>query len=158
MRPSQILAIDTVGMQAEPECQERLIWFYRDLVGLTFIERPGNRGFLLFSSARRELRIDLIRHAMAEQVRRRALLSVQSLDGVAEVLEAERMPHQPISGISPTDRRISLLDPAGNRVELKQEWRREVFSGPGGLGLDSGQEGPKSADGKFPQKGADKGL
>ena len=158
MRPSQILAIDTVGMQAEPECQERLIWFYRDLVGLNFVERPGNLEFLLFSSARRELRIDLIQHPLVEKVRRRALLSVQSLDQVAEVLEYERMPHQPISGISRTDRRITLLDPAQNRVELKQEWRRDVFSGPGGSESDSGLIGPKSADGKFPEKGADKTL
>ena len=156
MRPSQILAIDTVNMQAEPACRERLIWFYRDLVGLTLVEDPGNREFLVFSSARRELRIDLVHQAVIEKVRRRALISVRSLDDVADVLEEEGMPHQRVSGMTATDRRITLPDPAENRVELKQEWRMGVFAPSEMFWPDSAQKGQKSADGKFPEKGADK--
>ncbi|MFQ5489088.1 MAG: hypothetical protein ACE5GE_00085 [Phycisphaerae bacterium] len=155
MRPSQILAIDTVDMEAEPGCRDRLIWFYADLVGLDLEEKLGHQGLLLFSSARRVLRINLVHQAVVEKVRRRALLSVQSLEAVAELLEAEAMPHQRVSGMSATDRRITLLDPAENRVELKQEWRAGVFSGPAAFWPDSGQGRPNAAGDKFPQKGAD---
>lgn len=158
MRPSQILAIDTVGMQAEPACRERLIWFYRDLVGLTLVEDPANRAFLVFWSARRELRIDLVRQAVVEKVRRRALISVRSLDAVADVLEEEGMAHQRVSGMTATDRRITLPDPAENRVELKQEWRAGVFAPSELFWPDSGQKGSNPANGKFPKKGADKPL
>lgn len=127
MRPSQIIAIDAVEMEARPEARERLIWFYGEVVGLLFVEDPSDPDLLRFGSHRLELRVRLRDRPRSDEVRRRALVSVRSLDDTAGVLEKEGIALQRLSGLTWTDRRISLVDPGGNRVELKQEWRRGVF-------------------------------
>jgi catechol 2,3-dioxygenase-like lactoylglutathione lyase family enzyme len=127
MKPSQIIAVDNIEMEALPSARDRLMWFYRDLVGLTFIEDTLNFDCLRFRSALLELRIVLSERARVEAVRRQALVSVRSLEDTARVLEEESIHFEQIRGWNWTDRRLSLLDPGGNRVELKQEWRRGVF-------------------------------
>ncbi|MCP4247570.1 MAG: hypothetical protein GY778_11025 [bacterium] len=59
----------------------------------------------------------------------KATLSVRSLPTTAERLSEDGINYLPVSGMTFTDRRLSLLDPAGNRVELKQEWRHGTFAG-----------------------------
>lgn len=130
MRLSQIIAIDRVAMEAPPAARERLIWFYRDLVGLTFVEDTLNQERLRFKSAELELRVLLRDEPRLEQSRRRAVVSVECLETTIAVLDEERIPYQGLSGLNGTDRRVALLDPGGNRVELKQEWRRGVFPTP----------------------------
>jgi hypothetical protein len=55
------------------------------------------------------------------------VVSVRDLEATAADLEALGWAYLPISGMIQTDRRLSLLDPSGNRVEIKQEWRKGVF-------------------------------
>jgi hypothetical protein len=84
-------------------------------------------GTLRFRSARVELRILLKPDPDVDPVRRRAVVSVRSLEAVAATLDERGMAYTRLSGLTWTDRRLSLLDPGGNRVELKQEWRYGVF-------------------------------
>ena len=57
MRPSQIIAIDRVAIEASPATRDQLIWFYRDLVGLTFVEDKLSREKLRFRSGQLELAV-----------------------------------------------------------------------------------------------------
>lgn len=131
MRPSQIIAIARVRLEGPVAARERLIWFYRDLVGLVFIEDMLNPSVLRFQSAQLDLHIELSDRPKIDPSCRRALLSVRSLEATATVLDEEGVAYQPLSGWTWSDRRLALLDPGGNRVELKQEWRRGVFPAPG---------------------------
>ena len=155
MRPSQIIAVDTVAMQAPSAARERLIWFYRDLVGLTFIEDTLNSGCLRFRSALLELRIVLDDVARVDAVRRQALVSVRSIEDTALALDEEGIAYERVSGWGWSDRRLSLLDPGGNRVELKQEWRRGVFDPRREMGREAGPRGPQSPLVKKSKKGSD---
>ncbi len=157
MRPSQIIAVDTVVMQASPAAGERLIWFYRDLVGLTLIEETLDTDHLGFQSALLELRIELREDPTSHAVRRQGLFSVRSLEETAKTLEEEGMPYDRVRGWSWTDRRLSLLDPGGNRVELKQEWRRGVFEARRPLGREGGPSGLADRSDKKFENGADRG-
>jgi len=130
MRPSQINAIERIVLEAPQDATEDLCWFYGDLVGLTLVSAAVYAGPLLFRSAGVELRIEIKSAPRIEPTRRRALISVQSLTWVIERLEERRIAYTRVSGIDWTDRRVSLLDPAGNRVELKQEWRSGVAPAP----------------------------
>ena len=127
MRPSQIIAIARVALEAPPGAKDRLIWFYRDLVGLTFIEDTLNHSLLRFRSGQLELHVLLCDQPRIEQIRRQAVVSVESLEATMQTLQEERIPFERLFGVNWSDRRVGLLDPGGNRVELKQEWRRGVF-------------------------------
>jgi len=126
MRPSQINALERIALEAPQGIEQQLVEFYRDLVGLTLLEESRGQG-LLFRSGRVELRVFLRADPRTEPITRRVLISVRSLTTTAEALEERRIPFRPVSGIAWTDRRLSLVDPGGNRLELKQEWRVGVF-------------------------------
>ncbi len=128
MRPSQIQAIERINMQAAPEVRDRLIDFYGELVGLEPIESDAS--VLRFKSASLELWIAMTPDFAPDGNRRRALFSVRSLPTTAKLLLEEGIDYLPISGMNFTDRRLSLLDPGGNRIELKQEWRPGTFPEP----------------------------
>ena len=130
MRPSQINAINRVAMEAPAGVEEELRWFYGDLVGLERVSPGQDAGELGFRSAQVELRIAIKPEPRIEPNRRRALISVGSLRWVTEQLDGRGLAYIRLSGLNRTDRRISLLDPAGNRVELKQEWRPGVAPPP----------------------------
>ena len=126
MRPSQINALERIALEAPQGIEQQLIEFYRDLVGLTLLEQSRGEG-LLFQSGRVELRILLRADPRVVPIARRALISVRSLSATAEALEERRVSVTAVSGVAWSDRRLSLVDPGGNRVELKQEWRAGVF-------------------------------
>lgn len=128
MDPSRIQAVDHVEMEAPPVAKEALRWFYGELLELD--ERPcettGSER-LCFKSERIELRIRLIDSAHIDGGFVRVTVAVDSVDGAAAVLDERRVPYQIIQGFRHSDRRLQVLDPAGNRVELKQGWRTGVF-------------------------------
>ena len=95
MRPSQIIAIARVRLEGPVAARERLIWFYRDLVGLIFIEDMLNPSVLRFQSAQLDLHIELSDRPKIDPSRRRALLSVRSLEATATVLD-----HEPTETVS----------------------------------------------------------
>ncbi len=138
MRPSQINAIDRIELEAAPQARDELIWFYRDLVELEIDESSSDDTVLRFRSARVELRIKLIENPRLDSVRRRALISVRSVIATAEVLDERHLEYTRVTGFNWSDRRLSLLDPGGNRVELKQEWRSDVFGPVGDQTLEGG--------------------
>ena len=146
MRPSQINALERIVLEALPGVEQQLIWFYRDLVGLRLL-RPSTGDVLRFRSALVELRIVPREVPRVEPIRRRALVSVHCLAAAAEALEERGIPFTLLSGVTWTDRRVSVVDPGGNRVELKQEWRAGVLREAGGETSPAGA-GPAGRDRK----------
>lgn len=121
MIESRIVAVDHVHLEASPEACENLRWFYGELTGLTDLQPKEWQGELLrFKSERIELRIRLTQMPRLEQIAHAATILVVSLDETCALLDDRRLPFDRLSSVAFSDRRISLLDPGGNRVALKQ--------------------------------------
>ncbi len=118
---SRIRAIDRVRLEASPEVVDGLRWFYGEVAGLE-ADLASSPGRLCFKSGRIELTINLVDRPKIERIARVATISVRSLAEVGEMLDEAGVPYDRSRGLSYTDRRIWVHDPAGNRVELKQEW------------------------------------
>ena len=123
MRPSRIQAIDHVTLEAPPGLRDELRWFYTKIAELEEVPQTGPEApRLCLKSARIELRINLVEHPRVDSIGCRATILVTSLKETLECLEERNVGCQQVSGVVYTDRRVAVLDPAGNRVELKQEW------------------------------------
>ena len=124
MHPSRILAIESIEIESRPGLDEPLRLFYGEVVGLE--EWPcaagSSDGSLLFRSARLELRVRIVPAPHIDSIHRRATLLVSCLNLAAQQLDERGIPYQRMSGLVRCDRRLGTNDPAGNRVELKQEW------------------------------------
>jgi hypothetical protein len=124
MRESRIVAVDHVELQAHPRRQQQLVWFYTEVVGLDEVtEAPSESRRLRFRSADLELRYDLVDEPVLDGTDHRVTLLVDSLYEVRQILDEARVGYQTISGLAHTDRIVSLLDPGGNRIALRQAWR-----------------------------------
>ncbi|MFH0982414.1 MAG: hypothetical protein V2A79_12865 [Planctomycetota bacterium] len=124
MKESRILAVDHVELQTYAGSEERLSWFYSEVIGLEVVEEPPQRpACLRFRSADLELRYLLLPEPVIEANAHRATLLVNSLREARKLLDEARVPYTPITGIAYTDRHLSLLDPGGNRVAIRQAWR-----------------------------------
>jgi len=122
MAESRIHAVDHVHLEAPPEAREGLCWFYNELIGLTELAAgEGGDGVLRFKSGQLELRIRLSPDARVEPVDERATFFVSSLAEAEAELRERRMTYELLRGFDWTDRRISVLDPAGNRVCLRRD-------------------------------------
>lgn len=123
MKPSRIQAIDHVNLEAPPLLEGELVWFYTEVGRLDRVagqaEEPSR---LCFRSAQLELRIRIVNGPRVDRVARRLTLAVPSLVEAAELLEERSVPYVRLTGLWFTDCRLSTCDPAGHRVELKQEW------------------------------------
>lgn len=75
-----------------------------------------------FRSDRMELRIKVTEDPDIEPIACRAYFEVPFLNEVMEDLEERKYPHELFRGLRYTDRHVSLLDPAGNRVILRRYW------------------------------------
>ncbi|HEY3246589.1 MAG TPA: VOC family protein [Phycisphaerae bacterium] len=124
LHSAHVQAVDNVHLEAPPQCADDLRWFYADLVGLECVEEAlaGAGSILRFRSERIELHLRLTPEPQLEPVACRAVLLVPSLAAAAERLSERKIAFVRINGIQYTDRRLSLLDPGGNRIELKQAW------------------------------------
>lgn len=128
MRLSQIVAVDHVELEGVPGAVGDLLWLYQDLVGLTLmasesVEPTGPPGTLLrFRSGNIELRYRLRPDPVVEPVACRLTVEVPLLGRIEAVLLERSWPYQRLRGLRRTDRRLSLLDPGGNRIEIKQHW------------------------------------
>ncbi len=120
-KPARIEAVDHVRLEASVASAEELRWFYGELLGLPAVAGSVVDG-LRFRSDRLHLHIRLCHEPLVEPIAVRAVLLVPSLSAAAEVLTQREISFQRVSGLDATDRRLSLLDPGGNRVELKQAW------------------------------------
>ena len=125
MRESRILAVNHVELYAHTGCEEELLWFYTGLVGLEVIDEPlQTPPRLRFRSAEIELRYGLVTRPRIERVAHRATLLVDSLPKARALLDEAGTPYVAITGTAFTDRWLSLLDPGGNRVAIRQAWRQ----------------------------------
>ncbi|UCF34178.1 MAG: hypothetical protein JSV78_02515 [Phycisphaerales bacterium] len=120
---SRIQAVDHIHIEATLECAEELRWFYGELAGLEEVQEDGVEATVLrFRSAQVEIHIHLVEEPEIETVDERVTVAVPSFAAVKQELQERRVPFQLIRGVTWTDQRLSLLDPAGNRVALRREW------------------------------------
>jgi hypothetical protein len=115
-------AIADVHLESPPHRRERIRRFYSRLIGLA--ERPREADVpedLCFASELLRLRVRVTADALPSPNRRRALIRVPSLPMLMEALSEQGFTYQIQRGLSFFDRRLLVLDPAGNLVELKEE-------------------------------------
>lgn len=117
----RIHAISDVRIEAPPGREEVLRKLYRDLLGLCEAQPPPELApALAFEAHGRRLNVRILREAMASPMRRRLLIEVDSLEQAAERLWRSGFSCELMLGMGIGDRRVVLLDPGGNRVELKE--------------------------------------
>jgi hypothetical protein len=121
MQPSQIVAVQDVELEGRPGAKEALIWLYRDVVGLALDERDAEEG-LCFRSGPIALWYRLVDEPRLATVPCRLVVEVRSLWDVRGQLDERGSSYTMMRGFAWTDRRLSMLDPAGNRIEMKQHW------------------------------------
>lgn len=120
MRHSRIQAVDHVNVESPRGLDDELRWFYGEIAELE--ERPADATMgpgICFRSERIELRIRFSPEPRIESVDCRVIVGVSSIDEAADRLSERKTPFQRLSGLAGSDRRIQVLDPAGNRVELR---------------------------------------
>ena len=123
MLESRIVAVDHVTLEAPPESENDLRWFYGELATLDEVAGDAEWGRrIVFKSLRIELRIHLRDNPKIEPIDCRLTVRVPLLEDVMKELEDRKIEFQTISGMLWADRQISLLDPGGNRVELRKDW------------------------------------
>lgn len=127
-RESRIIAIDRVNLEAPPGLREPLTFLYAELGQLD--PRPwagpdGTSG-LRFASEGIELWVWEREVPRIESIQPRIRIAVDKLADVEAALEERHIEFERVSGLGVTDRRLSLLDPGGNRVEFKQAWFRPL--------------------------------
>lgn len=121
MQPPRLLAIDDVRLTAPGHARAALIEFYSQVLGFTPCEAGESGDCLVFRGTPRSgprLLIDLQTQVPAKPLRRQALLQVASLYEYAAVLNDARIAFEWSRGWFCYDRRIGLMDPAGNWIEL----------------------------------------
>jgi catechol 2,3-dioxygenase-like lactoylglutathione lyase family enzyme len=124
MRESRILAVAHVELQTHAGREEALRWFYNELIGLEVVDEPSHTPpRLRFRSAELELRYSFVPAPNIDEIAHRVTLLVGSLRAARKALEQARMAYTPITGTAFTDRFLSLVDPGGNRVAVRQTWR-----------------------------------
>ena len=121
---ARLSAVDHVEIEGPAACGERLRWFYGELIGLQQVDDAArvDEALLRFKSERLELRIRLIEAPVATTVHCRVHLEVRSLEELASALEDCKYDCEHIRGLQVTDRRLLLLDPAGNWLSLRRKW------------------------------------
>lgn len=123
MKRNRLQAIDHVCLSAPFGIEQELIAFYTEVGELEWLpRRQPDDGCLRFKSSLIELRIELCECPVIDKNARRLTLVVTCLTTVEEMLTERKQKYDRVSGLAFTDRRMILRDPAGHRVELKQEW------------------------------------
>lgn len=120
MKPSRIEAIDRVVLEAPQDCRDALRAFYGDLIGLELIADVD--AALRFGSSRLELQIRFVEEPAVDPLAPRLVIGVAALDRLASELTERAIRFRRHRGLAWSDRRLILHDPAGYRIELKQEW------------------------------------
>lgn len=129
-RKGQIEAVEHIQMRARADLRDRLLWFYREIAMLDPVADHVDSGCLRLKSSLIELRIELVEDSAIDPMvdptvnpmARRMTLRIPCLDVAADLLSEHKIEFAFISGISWTDRRLVVHDPAGNRVEFRRKW------------------------------------
>ncbi len=126
MRQSRIGAVDHVHREASPGLDEELRWFYTAIGCLDEVsDGLADMDRLCFRSEGIELRLRLVACPRIDPTGHAVKLAVPSLSEAAELLDERGLPYECLTGITWADSRLATNDPAGNRVELKQQWPGE---------------------------------
>jgi len=124
MHESRILAVEHISLESPPGLEGEHRWFYGELAELEEVVREKQAGhpLLVFFSRPIELRIRITPEPDIRSTKTSVVILVSSLSTAMGQCRERRIDYIRLSGIDSTDRRIQLLDPGGNRVELKQYW------------------------------------
>lgn len=123
MKPSRIQAVEHIHLTGPVGAEGRLRWFYTEIGKLDEVSTISSERWLLsFRSGGIEIRFEICTYPEIDPVFRRLTISVPSLWDAARRLEERGFAVSIHTGLISTDRRLGTLDPAGNRVDLKQEW------------------------------------
>ena len=118
--PPTVQCVREVRAGLAIESLERMRWFYADLLGMPpwpkAAQLPGAWGV---GPARCGLLFQYCHDPDVDPNRRRFVLNVPSLVEVEKKLHEHDWPFQRIHGLGVTDHYLSLLDPAGHRVEIR---------------------------------------
>lgn len=127
-RESRIIAVDHVNLEAPPGLRDQLTFTYVELGQLDPLPwtAQDDTAGLRFGSEGIELWIREREAPRIEAIKPRIRIAVDKLADVEAALEERHIEFDRVSGIGITDRRVSLLDPAGNRLEFKQAWFRPL--------------------------------
>lgn len=120
METPRLLAIDDVRLAAPPDLAAPIADFYTSIVGLKMLDPRPEDPVLVFrgySPVKPRLRVELTDRPVPE-LRGYVQVHVTSLDSVHEVAIERGVEAIATQHLSYFDRRLTLLDPAGNRVEL----------------------------------------
>lgn len=123
MEPSRIQAVDHVHLESSYGLENSLRWFYGEVGLLEEVDYPlPDEEGLCFKSAHIELRIRLVERPDISSSQCRVTLATASLDEIETQLIDGQVEYELMTGMMGCDQRIGTYDPAGNRVEFKQEW------------------------------------
>jgi catechol 2,3-dioxygenase-like lactoylglutathione lyase family enzyme len=126
MNPPRLLAIEDVHLAAPAGLRDDLVEFYVDLMGFELLEDGQDPDRITLRGLPRSgprLIIDFVEAAGEKPMRRRALLQVDGLGRYADALAERRIAFERVRGWFFFDRRIGLLDPGGNWIELVSSHR-----------------------------------
>lgn len=115
-----IHAIADVRIECPPEAEDRLRWFYADVLGLRPAVPGDDAAGPAFAAHGLVLRIEVRPDARPSPVRRRLVVQIDSLVDAEQRLRDMGLGSELLRGMGIGDRRLVVLDPAGNRVELKE--------------------------------------
>ncbi len=125
----RLIAVNDVEIEARSGIEEKLCWFYDVVAGLPLVgdrravdDVSGSCDELRFRSDRLELRIHIVENPAVVGVDRRVHVAVGALKEVCDLLDEDGYEYSACRGMRFTDRYLSLLDPAGNRVEFRRDW------------------------------------
>jgi len=121
METPRILAIDDVHLWSPPNALEETQGFYVDLLGFDRIPEDTGAEAMRFRGRPRsgpKLVIRLGADPQAAPARRQVLIQVADLVGFAASLGERGISYEEVQGWSFYDRRLTMLDPAGNRVDV----------------------------------------
>jgi len=117
----RIVAVSDVRMSALPRAVADLRAFYNEMIGLEFLQDDSSGNLLAFRGHQKtgpRLLIQLASTSRSTRLRRQLLLETKSLAALAESAQDRRVVCMWSHGWTYYDRRLIMLDPAGNRVEV----------------------------------------
>lgn len=117
----RLLAVNHVNLTAASGSREAVQRFYADLLGFEPVPDESDGYLLVFRGQPRSgprLMVRLTPDLPDKPMRRQALVQVKALTPYAELLSDHRIAFEWSSGWFYFDRRIGVLDPGGNWIEL----------------------------------------
>ena len=98
--------------------------FYTEYLGLVEVAHApvpeGGPGVLCFEGQRNRVCIKQWERPVVDTVPVRAVIAVKSLEALRQILEDNRVMYFPLRGVGGLSHRLHVLDPDGNRLEVRE--------------------------------------